>query len=278
MRISDLHFAIGAFALVGVVGALYLVRTIRKGRARHARTDADGGSVFLGKAPMEIGYWVLGPLVGSLAAWRVAPATVTLFSLIPAAAAAVAAARGWFALAALLGSAAAVCDLLDGFLARRLGVASDAGEALDAAVDRYTEFLFLAGVAVYYRANVACLLLTLAALFGGFMVSYTTAKAEAMNVPVPRGHMRRPERAVYLLWGAALTGLTRGLGGDSLSQVLREFPIIFSVALVAVVTNVSTVTRLRVVIATLRTRHPAAREPVAESIVGAHPKTHAGVG
>lgn len=263
MRVSDLHFAVADVALVGVVGALYLVRFARKGRARHARTEADGGSVFLGKAPMEVGFWLLEPLVAVLAACRITPAAVTLFSLVPALGAGVAIAFGWFALAAFLGAASAACDVLDGLLARRLGVASDAGETLDAAVDRYTEFAFLAGIAVYYRTNVTCLLLTLAALFGGFMVSYTTAKAEALKVPVSRGHMRRPERAVYLLMGATLTGVTKALWSDSSSLVVRELPIIVSLVLVAAIANLSTVTRLRAVMDTLRARTPA---PAAEVV------------
>jgi phosphatidylglycerophosphate synthase len=203
---------------------------------------------------MELAYWVVEPVVGVLATARVTPAAVTIFSLVPAALAGLFVALGWFALAATLGAVGALCDLVDGLLARRLGVASDAGEALDAAVDRGTEFLFLAGVAVYYRTNVKCLLLTLAALFGGFMVSYTTAKAEALRVAAPRGAMRRPERAVYLLAGSALTAVTRALWGGSVSLVLRELPIILALALVATVTNVSTVQRLVAVVGRLRAR------------------------
>jgi phosphatidylglycerophosphate synthase len=278
MKVSDFHFAVGGLGLMAVVGAIYLARSARKGRARHARTDADGGSVFLGKPVMEFGVWLIEPLVDTLATWRVTPATVTLVSLVPALCAGLAIARGWFALAALLGWAAAVCDILDGMLARRVGVASAAGEALDAAVDRYTEFMFLAGIAVYYRTNVTCLLLTLAALFGSFMVSYTTAKAEALNVAVPRGYMRRPERTVYLLVGAGFTAFTKALWDDSSSLVLRELPIIFSLFLVATVTNISTVTRLRALMDTLRARHPAPPEDVAEDVAGPLSKTPAGLG
>lgn len=277
MRVSDLHFAVGIFALVAIVGVMYLLRFARKGRARHARTDADGGSVFLGKAQMEIGFWLLEPVVAVLAACRITPATVTLFSLVPAVGAGVAIARGWFALAALLGTAAAVCDVLDGLLARRLGVASDAGEALDAAVDRYTEFAFLAGIAIYYRTQIPFLALTLAALFGGFMVSYTTAKAEALKVAVPRGHMRRPERTVYLLTAAALTSITRALWSDAGAPMLRELPLLFSLFIVAAVSNVSTVTRLRAVMIALAARRPEAREDAAGNVPGSRTK-RAGLG
>ncbi|HSZ80769.1 MAG TPA: CDP-alcohol phosphatidyltransferase family protein, partial [Polyangia bacterium] len=153
MQIKDVYFSIGMLILSVVVPGMYLVRTLLKGRAHHARTDADGGSVLLNKASMEMGYWLLGPVVEGLAALHITPNMVTFFSLVPALLAAVAAGFGWFGLACVLATLGSLCDLVDGVLARRTGVASDAGEVLDAAVDRYIEFLFLAGVAVYYRTH-----------------------------------------------------------------------------------------------------------------------------
>lgn len=261
MKVADLHFGIAALGLVAAVGVAYLLVLVHKGKGRihHARADADGGSVFLGKPVMEMAYWGLEPLVGGLAALHVTPTMVTLFALIPAFGAALAAAVGWFALSAVLGMGAALCDLLDGLLARRLGSASDAGEALDAVVDRYTEFLFMAGIAVHYRTSVPILLLALSALFGSLMVSYTTAKGEAMKISLPRGHMRRPERAVYLLVGAALTAVTKALVGESAPLVVRELPILLSLFLVAAVTQLSNVARLRVLVVGLRSRLPESR-------------------
>ncbi|HVZ74439.1 MAG TPA: CDP-alcohol phosphatidyltransferase family protein [Polyangia bacterium] len=255
--VRDIHLALAAWGLIGLLVVAYVVRSLVRGRARHARIDKDGGSVLLGKSIMEMAYWGIDPLVDMLVAMRLTPTQVTALSLVPAALAGVAIALGWFALAGVLAAASAVGDILDGLLARRLGVASDAGEAFDAAADRYGEFFFFAGLAVYYRDNVKCLLLVMAAFFGSFMVSYTTAKAEAMKVEPPRGAMRRPERAVYLFAGAALTAVTKALWGDSISLVLREFPIIFALALVAAVTNISTVKRLGIIIEQLRVRGPA---------------------
>ena len=64
---------------------VYLLRSAIVGRRRHARTDADGGSVFLGKRAMEMAYWMLDPVIDFLAALRITPNMVTLFSLLPAA-------------------------------------------------------------------------------------------------------------------------------------------------------------------------------------------------
>jgi phosphatidylglycerophosphate synthase len=63
----------------------------------------------------------------------------------------IAAGVGAVPLAGALILTSALFDMLDGMVARFRGIASDAGEVLDAAVDRYAEFFFLAGLYVYYR-------------------------------------------------------------------------------------------------------------------------------
>jgi len=245
MGVRDVHFAVVMLGLLVGVSVLYLGRTLVRGRAPHERADADGGSVFVPKAGMESWYWVLGPVVSALAALRITPNAVTIFSLAPALFAGVAAAFGWFGLACALGTMAALCDLVDGVLARRTGVASDAGEVVDAAVDRYVEFFLLAGITIYYRSDWIVMIVALAALFGSLMVSYTTAKAEAMGEQPPRGSMRRAERAVYLLLAASLTPLTRVAFAGSTTEALRELPMLVTLGLVAVVSNVSVVRRFK---------------------------------
>jgi phosphatidylglycerophosphate synthase len=257
LHIQDIHITAGMFILAGVAIGVYLVRAFVRGRARHRRTDADGGSVFLHKSVMEMAYWLMGPFVRALAELRVTPNMVTVFSLVPTALAAVAAAFGWFGLACLLGTAGALCDIIDGLLARQLGVASDAGEVFDAAVDRYSEIFLLAGFGIYYRTHWEMLVLVFAALCGSFMFSYTTAKSEALNVAVPRGSMRRAERAVYLLTGAGLTAWTRFLFDGFPSMALRHLPIIVALALVAAATNVSAVQRFAAMARALRARGAA---------------------
>jgi CDP-diacylglycerol--glycerol-3-phosphate 3-phosphatidyltransferase len=253
-HLQDVHFAVGMTVLLVAVLIVYGTRLLARGRARAARADADGGSVFLHKSAMEMGYWMLEPLVKTLAALEITPNQVTLFALVPALLGAVAGGFGWFALSCLLFTLASLCDLVDGVLARRTGVASGAGEVIDAAVDRYLEFLFLAGIAVYYRTHWIVLVLVFAALLGSYMVSYTTAKAEAMSVPPPRGSMRRAERAVYLLVGAGLTAYTRVAFAGFPSHALRELPILVALSLVGVVTNVSAIQRFAAIAAALRER------------------------
>ena len=260
------------FGLLGV----YLVRSAIVGRRRTARTDADGGSVFLNKRTMEMVYWILEPIIDFLAALRITPNMVTLFSLVPAAGAGVALGFGWFGLASLLAVMATFCDILDGLLARKTGVSSGAGEVVDAAVDRYGEMFLFGGLVYYYRGHDQVLFIVLAAIVGSFMVSYVTAKAEAMGVPAPRGAMRRGERAAYLIFGSAFTPVSKAVFAHSASLALHECPIILALSIVAVVSNISSVQRLIAVMESLRAKEKApADAPTPEPMTG---KTDASAG
>jgi len=276
----DLYLSLGLFGLVAALLASYGVRALVHGRARNARTDADGGSVFLNKATMEMFYWLLNPVIGFLAALRVTPNMVTLWSLVPALGAGVALGLGWFGLAAALATLSTFGDILDGLLARRLGVGSEAGEVIDAAADRYGEFFLLGGLVYYYRAHDQVLFIVLIALVGAFMVSYTTAKAEAMSVPAPRGAMRRSERATYLIVGAAATPITQTLFAGAPSLALRELPVILATTVIAVVANISVVHRLSSIVHALRARDPGnvdrLLEPFDPNAIVTKPDAHVG--
>src|SRR3954453_11842466 len=100
--LRDIHFALGIISLAGVAALVYAGRVLARGRARHARIDQDGGSVFVNKSTMEWGYWLLDPLVSGLVALRLTPNQVTLFSLVPALLAGVAVTFGWFGLGCVL--------------------------------------------------------------------------------------------------------------------------------------------------------------------------------
>ena len=87
------------------------------------------------------------------------------------------------------------------------------------------------------------------------MVSYSTAKAEALRVEPPKGNMRRPERAVYLITGAVLSPVTIPWW-----EQIREFPVpvghpmIIALSLVAVLANVSAVERFWIIAKVVRER------------------------
>jgi CDP-diacylglycerol--glycerol-3-phosphate 3-phosphatidyltransferase len=241
----DLACSLGILALFAACGAAYGVRVSRVGAARFARVDKAGASALLGKGAMEAGYWGLQPVGRALIALGLTANGVTLLSLGFGLSAAVALSFGHFGVGAALTAVATLGDALDGIVARQTGTASDAGEVFDAAVDRYQEFFFLGGLAVYFRADPTALVLVLFALLGSFMVSYGTAKAEALGVPSPRGAMRRVERAVYLDAGVVFAPVAAAVAARfGLPASIEHLPILMALALVAGVGNVSAVRRL----------------------------------
>jgi CDP-diacylglycerol---glycerol-3-phosphate 3-phosphatidyltransferase len=274
--VFDLYIAIANITFFFVLLAAYLIRSAIIGRRRHARADADGGSVFLNKRTMEMVYWILDPVIDFLSALRITPNMVTVFSLVPAAGAGIALANGWFGLASALAVMSTFCDILDGLLARKTGVSSNAGEVIDAAVDRYAEMFWFGGLVYYYRSHDQVLFIVLAAIIGSFMVSYATAKAEAMGVAAPRGAMRRGERAAYLIFGAAFTPVSKALFADSPSLALHECPIILTLTIIAVVSNISVVQRLGSVIEALRAKDKVSPAPEADAPLGSKPDTSSG--
>ncbi len=243
MHLLDMYFAIVIWGTLIAVLLLYTVRVWMLGRARSARADKDGGSVLLPKHLVELSQWMLNPLGRLLIRLGGTPDGVTWFSLLPGIGAGVALAFGWFGLGCFLSTIACFSDSLDGMLARLSGKSSESGETLDAIVDRYAESSFFIGLIVYYRFSPIMVTLSAVAFLGAFMVSYTTAKAEAQQVAPPRGLMRRNERAVYLAAGAGLTPFMRVLF-PAAPEFVQEAPIIIAIVLVAIVANLSSFIRV----------------------------------
>jgi phosphatidylglycerophosphate synthase len=191
--------------------------------------------------------WLLSPLVDGLAALGVRANEVTVVSLVAGLVAGAALAYGEFGWATVAILFASLGDAVDGMLARRTGSASVGGALLDAAVDRYGEFFILAGLAVLFHESTPMLVLVLLALAGSFMVSYGSAKAEALRVRVPDGMMRRAERATVLCVGVAMVPFAGELAARLDVPWVHHMPILFALGVVAIGANVSAVRRLRLV-------------------------------
>jgi phosphatidylglycerophosphate synthase len=236
---SDVPAAL-ALAAVGV--AVPLAYQLAGGRRRFARVEQQGGSVVLAAGLMHAGYWMLQPLISFCVRARVSPTALSWLSLVPAAGAALAAARGHWGWAAWGLFLSALLDVVDGAVARAAGRATPAGAILDSALDRYAEGFFFAGVIFYYRSLPAVQLLAVAALFGSFMITYSTAKAEALRLAPPRGFMKRSDRLAVLIAGAVLAPVSlRWLEAGSEP---RAWPVLAAVGLIAVGANLSAVIRL----------------------------------
>ena len=255
----DLGCSLLLVALVLGVTLAYAVRVATSGPATSARVAREGRSRLVGKEAMEMFQWALEPLGALCEQLGVSANAVTFGSLGLAVVAGAAMALGHpGGPQRSLAAAAASGDGLDGVVARRTQTVSEAGEVLDSAVDRYCELALLGGVALALRDSAPLLLLTLLAILASFMVSYSTAKAQALALPAPRGSMRRTERAVYLLLGMALAPLA-----GHLAAAWERAPIVAALALIAAVGNISAVSRLK-----CRHARHAARGRVSRSASG----------
>src|ERR1043166_978373 len=252
---AELTYTLTLALIVLLLAAAYGFRLAVKGRAHFDRIDRQGGSRLLSKGAMELGYWILEPVAKLLVWIRVTPDEVSLASLGFGFLAAACLAVGHFGFGAIFATISGLLDSVDGMVARMSGVASDAGEILDAVVDRYVEFFFLSALVIYYREILILQAAALLALLGSFMVTYSTSKAEALGLTPPRGSMRRPERAVYLTLGAALSTVSIPLfepPAESSNPI--GYPMVVALVLVAVAANVSSIRRFWSIAKAVRVR------------------------
>jgi CDP-diacylglycerol---glycerol-3-phosphate 3-phosphatidyltransferase len=251
----DLWSSTSLFGLLALLALSYGVRLALRGRARHARVDQEGGGPLVGRRSMEMAYWALEPIGRACAKLSVTASQVSWASLVLGLAAGVAVGMGHFGLGALVATASFMGDAVDGMVARLAGTSSDRGELIDATVDRYVEMFIFGGLALSVRGSMLALVLVLAAMTGSVMVSFATAKAEALRVRGPRGIMRRTERATILTLGLALCPLTARLGAG-----LSEAPILLALATIGVLANVSAVLRIFAIARAIRAPEAARGE------------------
>jgi CDP-diacylglycerol--glycerol-3-phosphate 3-phosphatidyltransferase len=249
-------FALAALAITVAVLGAYAMSLALFGRPSVERLDNEPGTVLLGRFPIEAFHWAARGLGRALVWTGVSPDALTIASVAIAAAAVPLAATGRFEAAGVLFAAGSAFDALDGIVARSRGAASDAGEMLDATVDRYADALGFVGLAIYYRDSDWRLAVVLAALVGSMMVSYVRAKGDAFGVSLPPGLMRRPERVAYL-------SLALLLGPTLSSWIAPSDPTrpvtLLVVAFIAALSNVAALRLLVQARARLREKRAAER-------------------
>lgn len=242
---------LGAYAVPAFL--IFLLRSAVSGMPREARLKSVPRSPYVPRVLMEFTYWIFDQPVSICRALGITPNMLTLASLAFTTAAAVALGAGRFALGGWLLLFGFSCDTWDGILARRLGVCSDAGEFLDATMDRYNDMVALFGLMYYYRDDLLPLALAAAALVGSTMVSYTRAKGEALGVDPNLGYMQRHERAVWLGLFTIVAPLFAAWLEPGVARP-RFHVTIAMLAVVAVTTNVTAILRARFVMNGLRAR------------------------
>ena len=100
-----------------------------------------------------------------------------------------------------------VFDMFDGAVARLRGNGSKFGAFFDSTTDRYAEFIIYLGLLGWQMQHLSTpnfrpdVLITLIALVGAFMVSYTRARAEGLGIACKVGWFGRPERIILLVLG-----------------------------------------------------------------------------
>jgi len=182
----------------------------------------------------------LDPIVSVLTSMGVSPVLVSILGLALSLYGAIVVARGHLALGGVFLLLSGLCDVLDGDLARRRGMASRFGAFLDSTLDRVAEFGFFGGFLYYLihrpgGGSDVVFVITITALTGSVMTSYARARAEGLGYECTVGIMERPERIAALTLGLllgyrVLTVILAGLAVTTMYTFLQRIIHVHRVA------------------------------------------------
>ena len=170
---------------------------------RMATQPDSGGSATWGEYISQRARAVAEAVARQIAYPGVTPNLLTIVGFLLTVGVAVVIGSGWEMLGGLLVLAVGLFDMLDGALARVIGLKTPFGAFLDSTLDRASEAALLGGVLwVYPETRMA--LLVLVVLTGSFLVSYTRARAEGIGIQAEVGILPRPQRVILLAVGLIL--------------------------------------------------------------------------
>lgn len=160
----------------------------------------------IGRGAMRI----INAMVRALASAGVSPNILTTVGVLINVGCGVLFGTGEFFWAGIVLIVANLFDMLDGNVARLTGNVTKFGGFLDSSLDRLSDMVSLLGIMIFYAGNtpqhsILNVFLAGTGLIGSVMVSYTTARAEALGVKANVGFLQRPERIVLLIIGALST-------------------------------------------------------------------------
>lgn len=128
--------------------------------------------------------------------------------------------RGQFFVGVLVITAFVFSDIMDGYMARKLGKSSKWGAFLDSTLDRVGDAAIFGGLVIYYAGGYSYdapesdlgdpriyLYLSLACLVLGSITSYARARAESLGMTAKGGIAERSDRLVSILVMTGLAGL-----------------------------------------------------------------------
>ena len=199
---SEIAFLLAVLAVAVVSVPLFGVGAHRRG---HDPREIDNrGSFILGPFVRNWFYWFQSPVDRVALALGIGPLFFNLAGVFFGVLGGVLFALGHLSLAGwsiLLGGWA---DVVDGRIARALGIADERGAFLDSTLDRFAEFGAFVGLAVLFKESEVALVLVTTALGGSLLVSYARARGESVGVVCKLGVMQRAERLLLLGFGAIL--------------------------------------------------------------------------
>ncbi|MCB9435408.1 MAG: CDP-alcohol phosphatidyltransferase family protein [Anaerolineales bacterium] len=153
---------------------------------------------------------LLAPVAARVHHWGVHPDTITLIGTLLAGVGAALIVYGHFWWAALMVLIGLPLDALDGAVARlRDDFPRPFGAFWDSTLDRYADGMMFGAFVLYgYRTRSDLItILALISLIGAFLISYTRARAEGLDLECKVGLFSRMERTLVLL-ALLVTGWT----------------------------------------------------------------------
>jgi CDP-diacylglycerol--glycerol-3-phosphate 3-phosphatidyltransferase len=160
----------------------------------------------------EAGRAMFSPLVAGLVRVGIGAHAISGVGLGFALAAGYAAGLGRLRLAGISLMLSALCDLLDGPVARRTSRTGPVGAFLDSCTDRVAEGAIYLGLIIHFRDLPVMVLVTGVALIGSYMVSYARARAEGLGISCQVGLLERPERLIVLIAALVSGGVVLEVG------------------------------------------------------------------
>ncbi|MBN2414801.1 CDP-alcohol phosphatidyltransferase family protein [bacterium] len=175
-------------------------------------------------------YKVLTPAISLFTRLGIHPNTFTTVGFLMGCIAAYLGARGWLRAASFVILLAGTMDSIDGRLARNSGKVTKFGALYDSILDRYSEVVYLFGMAFFFvKSGLYITSLGIAVAVGGsLMVSYVRARAEGLGFECTVGIMQRPLRLVLL-----------GFGG-----LISVHVLVAAIWIVAVFSNITAIQRI----------------------------------
>lgn len=177
--------------------------------------------------------------MSALTRWRVHPNTLSTIGFL------ITCSSGFFfhshhvRTAGILILLGGIFDLFDGTVARRTGLASPFGAFYDSTLDRLSEIAVYLGLLSLYNdyrlelGDVGTIYAIMLAMAGSLMISYTRARAEALDINCTVGLMQRAERVILI----GLAALAFGEDGNGI--VLKVV-----IYVLAVLTNLTVLQRI----------------------------------